>query len=135
MTGEGRFYGGERKVMAAIKVDGPVKQKTVVYEPDIVEAYCSGITGADPEIFCVDKNGIIIPAFSFLPTQKKAKPMNPSGYYSPYSSAPLIYNDGFQAEFTVSPGGCHSSIVDCIQSQMKLLLKAARIAVPGARLD
>jgi hypothetical protein len=100
-------------------------------EMDIVSNYCTGTTGADPEIFIVDKNGIIIPAFSFLPVQDKAKPANS---YS-YGVQLTIYNDGFQAEFNVNPCGCHSSLVDGIQAQMKRLLLAARKASPGARLD
>jgi hypothetical protein len=111
--------------------------KKVDAEVDIVECYCSGVTGADPEIFVVDKNGIIIPAFSFLPTQKVAKAKHTAGgaYFNSYGVPLLVYNDGFQAEFTVTPGGCHSSVVDSIQNQMKTLLMAARKAVPGARLD
>jgi hypothetical protein len=107
-------------------------KKASATEVDIITGYCSGITGADPEIFVVDKNGIIIPAFSFLSSQKKAKPSNIYSYYNVNSA---IYNDGFQAEFSVNPYGCHSSIVDEIQSQMKKVLLAAREAVPGARLN
>lgn len=109
--------------------------KKTASEVDIVTYNCSGTTGADPEIFVVDKNGIIIPAFSFLPTQKKAKGKSADGSSFSYGFQHLIYNDGFQAEFNVAPYGCHSSLVDSIQRQMKAVLEAARKAVPGARLD
>src|SRR5690242_15574813 len=104
-------------------------------EVDIVTSYCTGVTGADPEIFAVDKNGVIIPAFTFLPTQKEALETKRAGASYDWYTPPVIYNDGFQAEFTVNAGSCHSSVVDTIQSQMKAILEAARKAVPGARLD
>lgn len=102
----------------------------------IANYYTGGVTtGADPEIFVVDKNGIIIPAFSFLPPMKEGLRLEKEGYKYRYTNhIPIIYNDGFQAEFNVLPYSCHSSVVDDIQTQMKRVLVEARKAHKGAKL-
>lgn len=87
-------------------------------------------SGADPEIFVVDQNGIIIPAFSFLPPQKKAIKIGNNWKGNDLT----IYNDGFQAEFTVPSGCCHSVIVDDIRTQLQAILKEGKKVDPKAQL-
>jgi len=79
-------------------------------------AQVSGCTvGGDPEIFVVDKDGIVIPAFKFLPNKKAAK-----------QSGEGVFWDGFQAEFTVPHGGCLAYFTDATHYQLVKLWKAAR---------
>ncbi len=89
----------------------------------IVEGIATGSganVGSDPEIFVLDGNGVLLPAFTFLKAKKES---------------PDVYWDGFQAEFTVVPGGCFSSVMDSIQERLAKLLKLARGHDKGARLN
>jgi hypothetical protein len=74
--------------------------------------------GCDPEIFVVDENEEVIPAFKFLKSKKEN-----SQYFW----------DGFQAEFTTEPKNCLAYTTDGIQSHLKHLLGLARAFNPKAR--
>lgn len=67
--------------------------------------------GADPEIFIVDENDEVIPAFNFL----KSKKENPRYFW-----------DGFQAEFTTEAKTCLAYTTDGIQGHLNYLLGLAR---------
>jgi hypothetical protein len=78
--------------------------------------------GSDPEIFAVDGYGKMIPAFSFLKSQKEAK--RESSY---------VFWDGFQAEMnTDGTAFCLNLLMDDIQEQLgKLTTKLPE----GAKLS
>jgi Phage phiEco32-like COOH.NH2 ligase-type 2 len=82
--------------------------------------------GSDPEIFVVDGDGEIIPAFKFLPD--KAKPVK-SGY------GETIYWDGFQAEFTTVAGGCLAYHCDSIHYGLRTVYEQAQKHNKKARLS
>ena len=69
--------------------------------------------GADPEIFVVDENNNIIPAFQFLPGKKEPLP--------PYGNCTKLYNDGFAAEHNIVPKTCLGWLSDHMQLGLKYL--------------
>lgn len=85
--------------------------------------------GADPEVFAVDENDEVIPAFMFLPPKQ----------------APVVgqtstqFYDGFQAEWTTVPyaanKACLSYHADAVRDGMAAVLNAARRLRPKARLS
>ena len=83
-------------------------------------------TGSDPEIFVVDKRGIVIPAWEFLEAENT--PARRIDKLIPFW-------DGFQAEFNIDPGGCHAQRVDQVALQLKKLLGLARAKFKDARLS
>lgn len=84
-------------------------------------------SGSDPEIFVVDKEGKMIPAFRFLPPKEKPVTIANTGE--------TVYFDGYQAEFTVKAGSCHGYMFDSVQRAMARLLTEARKKYPGATLS
>jgi hypothetical protein len=74
--------------------------------------------GADPEVFVVDKDDNVIPAFTFLPDKKCGNP----------------FWDGFQAEFTIIPTSCLSYMVDYIRDKLRSVLQKAQAKDPNAKL-
>ena len=96
------------------------------------ELYYSGSTGSDPEIFVVDKDNNLIPAFAFLPDKKNAiKADTHKTGWLPNN----IYWDGFQAEFDTFASTCFSGQADSIHFGLQGLLKAARAYDKNARLS
>lgn len=76
--------------------------------------------GTDPEIFAVDAQGEIIPAWTYLPG--KEAPIN----YQRNNRTGAAYWDGFQAEFTTSRGDtCLLWVSDNIQAGLKTIHDAA----------
>lgn len=70
--------------------------------------------GTDPEVFVVDRNGTIIPAFNFL----KAK-----------NQGERVYWDGFQAEFTTESSdgySCLAYLTDDVHEGLVELLRRAK---------
>lgn len=82
-------------------------------------------TGADPEIFVVNKDGVL-PAWKFLPSKKA-----PLGT----RMGTTVYWDGFQAEFTTRGASCLAYLLDDIQDGLKTTLLAARKVDPDATLS
>lgn len=78
--------------------------------------------GTDPEIFAVNDNGEIVPAWTYLPDKK-----NPQTFRL-NNKAGTAYWDGFQAEFTTQNGGetCLSWILDNVQGGLKTIMQAAK---------
>jgi hypothetical protein len=74
--------------------------------------------GTDPEVFVVNKDDIIIPAFTFLPDKKKGNP----------------FWDGFQAEFTVAATHCLAYMVDNIRTRLLDVRASARKNDKDAKL-
>lgn len=87
--------------------------------------------GTDPELFVVDEHNVVIPAFTFLPTKKKAH----EGISGMGNRAYMPYWDGFQGEWNTSPGySCLGYLTDQVHHGMQELYKAAREKFPKARL-
>lgn len=86
-------------------------------------------TGWDPEVFVVDENNELIPAFKFLPS--KEDPFHISGMPPCESKA---YWDGFQAEFSTIPYSCHESGFNGIQAGLRTVRTQARQKNPKAKL-
>lgn len=94
--------------------------------------------GTDPEVFVVDADGSVIPAFTFLPA--KDKPAKFDGYCNPwrpgaYDKSYTAFWDGFQAEYTVPDSYCIAQLADEVRCGLKFVLKAARKVNPQARLS
>lgn len=87
--------------------------------------------GSDPEIFVKDKDGKIVPAFTFLPEKPSSK--NKEARKDPENLP--AYWDGFQAEFETCPQYCLAYHVDYIQYGLKKVLNAAREKDPTAKLS
>lgn len=95
-------------------------------------------TGFDPEIFVVDATGKLIPAFDFLPSKENPLQVpHPNGGgigESGASDYARAYWDGFQAEFTTRPFGCHGWCMDELHSGLQTVRNAARKYNPSAKL-
>src|ERR1700676_1509478 len=74
--------------------------------------------GADPEIFVEHKNGVLFPAFEFLPN--KYKPIQT------IEEKQNVYWDGFQAEFTIQPNTDISKCINSIRFGLKAVLNEAK---------
>lgn len=95
-------------------------------------------TGWDPEIFVVDKDGEMIPAFDFLPSKENPfiiqenRPINDDPYEASVKTA--AYWDGFQAEFTTVPYHCHGWGFDQLQRGLRAVYDRAKVKFPTSRL-
>lgn len=81
--------------------------------------------GADPEIFVTDENNKLIPAFDFLQSKDAKKSFS-------YGET---YWDGFQTEFTVSPGTCMDGLTERLKYGLMAILDQARAKNPKAKLS
>ena len=90
------------------------------------------LTGFDPEVFAVDENGVVIPAFKYLPPKEKPLVFDAvSGNHHQN----IVFWDGFQAEFaTKEPGHCHAYAVDNIRASLQRIFNEARKFNPKATL-
>jgi hypothetical protein len=80
-------------------------------------------SGTDPEVFVTvehEDSRVILPAFEFLPKKGEAG---------------TVFWDGFQAEFTTPPAGCHAYLVDDIHKGLQGVLLKAKRKNPTAKLD
>jgi len=66
--------------------------------------------GTDPEIFAVDTNDAVIPAFTYLGKKGRTNP----------------FWDGFQAEFTVGYAWCMAAVTDSVSRKLREVLGKAR---------
>lgn len=88
----------------------------------------SNTIGSDPEVFAVDGDGELMPAFDYLPTKAKAMPAGGTSYAS-------AYIDGYQAEFSTTPNVCLSYQTDYVRQGLKKILDAAKKKNPKAELS
>ena len=104
--------------------------------------YFMGKIGSDPEIFCEEAKGKIIPAFKFLPAKEKSLVVE--GYGENYNLGVPdtggeygnnIYWDGFQAEFTTRPSTCMGWHGDSLQSGLRGLYQALKQHDKKAKLS
>lgn len=102
-------------------------EETKEYEEKMCKAHDlwtyspSMLTGSDPEVFVLDKNGQVIPAWKFLPK-------TPQMYHNtgePLSGYEAFW-DGFQAEFVTGPRHCHQEHIESIRKGLASVRDAAR---------
>ncbi len=87
--------------------------------------------GSDPEIFVVDEQGTVIPAWEFLPREPDHKPR--ANRYN-YADASAFY-DGVQGEFTTIPSSCLAYHIDSIRAGLRAILDASRKKFPKCKLS
>lgn len=87
--------------------------------------------GSDPEIFVLDRNGDVLPAFVFLPPKESR--IRVHGGNNDAHQGDTFY-DGFQAEWTTTPGNCSGYHMDRVRAGMQRVLLEARKADPAATL-
>lgn len=97
-------------------------------------------TGCDPEIFVVDGRNRLIPAFEFLPNKDEAKfhdcHVNTADRNLTYlKKTGKTYWDGFQAEFTTQPIGCHGYAFDMVRAGLLAIQQQATKYSPNAKLS
>lgn len=99
-----------------------------------VKAYTSTgyYAGTDPEVFVVDEQGEVIPAFAFLPAKKEGLPVPCLG--GRYPTQDRLFWDGFQAEFTTTATYCIARLMDDVRQGLKTTLEQAQKKYPQARL-
>jgi hypothetical protein len=108
-----------RQIVCKIPAGTMVKGTYFKVTPDIAfRDVMTGIgySGWDPEIFVEDGANNLLPAFTFLPPKDKGI----------LHGAGRVYYDGFQAEFTTNPIGCHGHGFDYLRLGLKGVLTAAR---------
>lgn len=88
--------------------------------------------GADPEIFVVDAQDKLLPAFKFLPS--KAAPIKESSTPLGHRVGAEAYWDGFQAEFRTTADTCWAYGVDSLQTGLRLIHNAAKAYDAKAKL-
>lgn len=94
------------------------------------ELMYTGEIGSDPEIFCENKDGAIIPAFNFLGSKEEKRNLINGGSY-----ANNIYWDGFQAEFDTQAAGCMEFHVSSIRHGLYWTSRLLKQYDPGAKLS
>jgi hypothetical protein len=98
-------------------------------------------SGCDPEIFVVDGRNRLIPAFEFLPNKDEAKfhdcnvRASRDTHLTYLKQTGKTYWDGFQAEFTTKPIGCHGYAFDMVRAGLLAIRQQARAYSPNAKLS
>ena len=124
----------------------PIKPVEIVTDPKVREKYLfsgppltnvmwkpanAGTTiGADPEIFVVNKDGVVIPAWTFLPEKNKAIETMDGRLVSG-----TMFYDGFQAEWTTISGPCLGFQVDYVRAGLLSVLREAQKKHKDAKLS
>lgn len=108
--------------------------------------------GADPEMFVEDEEGMIIPAWSFMRSEKEiaeikklmktnyneaAKRLTAidNRYGFAHGGGGYVYYDGYQGEFNMSPFMCHDGGTSGIQNGLLRMLREAKAFNPKAKLS
>jgi hypothetical protein len=129
----------------ATKFLRPSKQQLVEHHKSITRfsfGKGSGQFGNDPEVFVVDANNTVIPAYIFLPSKENAKiePWKPGADISGMTAAEKakharkVFWDGFQAEFTSPVHSCFGYGCDYVRHGLCSVLREARKFDPAAKL-
>lgn len=113
----------EAKVRAAI-ISNRILTDSNGYSRLLVKTLIDS-TGADPEVFAVDKAGEMIPAFTFLDSKPGIMVDKGQGY---------IYNDGFQAEFAPYRNSCHARLSYSFWTCLTAISNAVKSLDYNARL-
>jgi hypothetical protein len=90
--------------------------------------------GTDPEVFVVNGEGVVIPAYGFLIAKSTSTSAGAqaTSYHARAYGRP--YWDGFQGEFTTVPFACIAHLTDCIQAGLDAVYDAAIAKYPDAKL-
>ena len=129
---DGRHYvlkGASKYEAASGKELTSAIEAFVTKEPPIIPGRWGYSTGSDPEIFAVDREGKVIPAFSFLPSKEKKLPWGRDG------RPEGVFYDGFQAEGTTPSATCHVYATGYIQAVLGAIYREADKKFPGATLS
>lgn len=104
--------------------------------PAVSSRMSTSTSGSDPEIFVFNKEGIVIPAWEFLPEKSVAEKTGKSVYeLDHFNESSYAYWDGVQAEITTRRGyNCHAYMTDSIQLGLKKIYRAAMKHDPNAVL-
>lgn len=81
----------------------------------------AAMVGSDPELFVIDGNGEMLPAFEFAGPKSEAR-------------AEQVYWDGYQGEFNTIPRTCLSYHTDSVQQGLRNALAQAQHVDPKAKL-
>jgi hypothetical protein len=88
-------------------------------------------TGSDPEVFALDGQNNVIPAWSFLPDKKHPiKEVANEGR----SQMQSLFWDGYQAEFTAPEDTCHAYLVDSVRNGIQRVYQRAKTIVHEAKV-
>lgn len=135
------YYGGKQEPHMVELIEDPAQVDSMmkIMRDSVVGPVLTNIigrgrdtglyVGSDPEMFVVDKAGIVIPAFTFLPDKKNA----PSDSFDSVTKQP--YYDGFQAEFNILAQQCHVSAVANLATGLRALIQKAKTFNPDAKLS
>ena len=87
--------------------------------------------GTDPEVFVIDQNAKVIPAWEFLGDKK-----NPNTLEYPWHEQAAAYWDGFQAEISTTPGQtCLAYLTDDVQKGLAAIYKQVKLKDKDAKLS
>jgi hypothetical protein len=102
------------------------KRVAKLYAPNgiLSPGFGKGTIGTDPEVFVEDKDGVVIPAWKFLPDKSPTRNTQ---------NAP--YADGAAAEWNSTPGGCLDGLTSTVKAGLFSVLAAALKENPSARLS
>jgi len=121
-----KLYSPPRDGMASFREATPEELQTIQAALD-AKAFTDRVNimdtsqytiGSDPELFAVNKDGVVIPAWKFLGSKTSSS----------------IYWDGFQGEFTTTAHGCIAYWVDNFHYQLKRFNSYLHAYDPLARL-
>lgn len=87
-------------------------------------AYLGSAIGSDPEMFCEDEKGQLIPAFAFLGSKDL-----------PGRQLQTPYWDGFQAEYDTQSNSCMQVHADSLRAGLSLLWNKLKVFNPKAKLS
>jgi hypothetical protein len=128
VLGEGGQYDLRPVLSEPVRKEDAQKYKQSLKAKMAFSTNCNTTTGSDPEVFAVDEDGMVIPAWAYLPSKKQAREYLFAGPRN------HLFWDGVQAEFTTNPYTCHQSAVNNIQYGLAHVLKSAIAFNPNARL-
>lgn len=118
-------------------VAGGVLKDVLEALPHAARRISYGTSGSDPEIFGVDQDGVVIPAWDYMPHKDVASKIGTlkASQQGEVYKAQYAYWDGAQAEITTREGfGCHAHLVDSIQAGLKDIYLALKKHNPLAEL-
>jgi hypothetical protein len=79
-------------------------------------------SGADPEVFVLDKDGQVIPAWEFMPDKREGE-------------VDVAYYDGFAAEFAPAARSCHEELTARFRNLLSRILVYAKDKYPSCHLS
>lgn len=127
----GYFHDAHGNLQLLVCQPGTVAEGAIKDVLDFIPAISSRMSmstsGSDPEIFVFNKEGVVIPAWEFLPEKSVAEKTGKDRYdLDHFHESSYAYWDGVQAEITTRRGyQCHAYMTDSIQLGMRKIYHAA----------